>query len=76
MKRTPRSTNRRAIKHSRPNICVASICIIKPVEPLGGGRLAVEPGQLGDGGLHPEGQLVIGDRRFQAIVMTHRPSTP
>ena len=47
------------------------IGIVEAVEPPGRRRLAVEAHQLGDGRLHPEGQLVVGDRRFQAVVAAH-----
>ena len=29
--------------------------------------------QLGDGRLHPEGQLIVGNRRFETIVVAHAP---
>ena len=47
------------------------IGIVKAVEPLGRRRLAAQAHELGDGRLHAEGQLVVGDRRFQAVVAAH-----
>ena len=45
--------------------------IVEAVEPLGRRRLAVKAHELGDGRLHAEGQLVVGDRRLEAVVMAH-----
>ena len=47
------------------------IGIVETVKPLGRRRLAAQAHELGDRRLHAEGQLVVGDRRFQAVVAAH-----
>ncbi len=44
---------------------------IEPIEPLSRRRFAVDTHQLGKGRLHAERQLIVGDRRFEAVVMSH-----
>ena len=47
--------------------------MVEPVKPLGGRRLAGRAHQLGHGRLHAVGQLVVGDRRLEGIVMADAP---
>lgn len=42
---------------------------IEPVELPGGAGLAGQIGQAGDGGLHPVGQLIVGNGGFELIVV-------
>ena len=45
------------------------IRVVEPVKPLRGRRFAGKADELGNGGLHAVGELVIGDRRLERVMM-------
>ena len=68
-KRTPRSTSRRASRHWRPND-FAWRRVVEAVELLASPSVSPrEVHQFGHGRLHAEGQFVVGDGRFELVVV-------
>ena len=47
------------------------IRVVQAVEPPGGRRLLIEAHQLGNRGLHLEGQLIVADGGLEAVMVAH-----